>query len=158
MVIISAQFALKRGEAETALNLLKRIEPDSLYYIKAQAVMADIYLFHRNDKRMFINCYRRLVDSNPTIQACLLLGDAYMRLQEVSRQSFPKVETYLNCFSSFLSFFQPEKAIKVYQTALDQNPADSAIAGKIGKALITTHDYSKVNAERERQRGERESE
>ncbi len=60
--------------------------------------MANVYLHQRNDKRMYVNCYRRLADVNPTVHTCLLLGDAYMRIQE------------------------PEKAIKVYQTAWEQNP------------------------------------
>lgn len=53
------------------------------YYLKAQAMMAHIYLHHKNDKRMYVNCYKRLVDSNPTVHAYMMLGDALMRIQEV---------------------------------------------------------------------------
>jgi tetratricopeptide repeat protein 21B len=32
----------------------------------------------------------------------------------------------------------------VYTSALEKNPSDSAIASKIGKALVTTHEYNKA--------------
>lgn len=43
------------------------------------------------------------------------------------------------------NFFQPEKAIDVYETALKRNPRDSTLASKIGQALIKTHQYGKVS-------------
>lgn len=39
---------------------------------------------------------------------------------------------------------QPEKAIEVYEQALKKNPKDGALASKIGKALVKTHNYVKV--------------
>lgn len=39
---------------------------------------------------------------------------------------------------------QPEKAIEVYEHALKKNPKDGALASKIGKALVKTHNYVKV--------------
>lgn len=39
---------------------------------------------------------------------------------------------------------QPEKAIEVYEHALKKNPKDGALATKIGKALVKTHNYVKV--------------
>lgn len=39
---------------------------------------------------------------------------------------------------------KPERAIQVYTSALEKNPSDSAIANKIGKALVTTHEYNKA--------------
>lgn len=39
---------------------------------------------------------------------------------------------------------QPEKAIEVYEQALEKNPRDGALASKIGKALVKTHNYNKV--------------
>ena len=41
-------------------------------------------------------------------------------------------------------YFQPEKAIEVYEQALKKNPRDGALASKIGKALVKTHNYIKV--------------
>lgn len=39
---------------------------------------------------------------------------------------------------------QPEKAIEVYEQALKKIPKDGALASKIGKALVKTHNYVKV--------------
>uniref|UniRef100_A0A663ESJ4 Tetratricopeptide repeat domain 21B n=1 Tax=Aquila chrysaetos chrysaetos TaxID=223781 RepID=A0A663ESJ4_AQUCH len=38
----------------------------------------------------------------------------------------------------------PDEAIEVYEQALKKNPKDAALASKIGKALIKTHNYSKA--------------
>lgn len=72
------------------------------------------------DKRLYAACYREMVDQNPTGHTCLLLGDAYMNIQE------------------------PDKAIAVYESALKKNPRDGALARKIGEALVKTHDFSKA--------------
>lgn len=49
--------------------------------------MAEIYLHHRKDKRLYASVYRELVDKNPSAHTCLLLGDAYMSIQEVSTKT-----------------------------------------------------------------------
>uniref|UniRef100_A0A8C9SZC8 Tetratricopeptide repeat domain 21B n=1 Tax=Scleropages formosus TaxID=113540 RepID=A0A8C9SZC8_SCLFO len=38
----------------------------------------------------------------------------------------------------------PEKAIEIYEQALKKNPTDGAVASKIGKALVKTHNYIKA--------------
>ena len=43
-----------------------------------------------------------------------------------------------------LYFFQPERAIEVYEAALKKNPRDFSLASKIGQALVKTHNYGKV--------------
>lgn len=40
---------------------------------------------------------------------------------------------------------QPEMAIEVYEQALKRSPKDGAVASKIGKALVKTHNYVKVS-------------
>ncbi len=45
----------------------------------------------------------------------------------------------------FIFSIQPERAIEVYETALRKNPRDSALASKIGQALVKTHNYGKVS-------------
>lgn len=45
--------------------------------------MADIYMKYKNDKKAYARCYSELVEREPTVESCLLLGDAYMNLQEV---------------------------------------------------------------------------
>ena len=63
---------------------------------------------------------RELVDKYPSPHTCVLLGDAYLAIQE------------------------PEKAIEVYEAALKRNPHDPILAKKIGSALVKTHNYGKA--------------
>ncbi|CAK8690557.1 unnamed protein product [Clavelina lepadiformis] len=120
--VANADLAVNRGDIEQALAMLRAIKPDQPYYIQAKEKMAQIYLHHRKDKKLFTSCYRELVEQQPSTHSCLLLGDAYISIQE------------------------PEKAIEVYEKALRKNPKDGALASKIGQAMIKTHDYKKAIA------------
>ncbi|KAK7092869.1 tetratricopeptide repeat protein 21B-like [Littorina saxatilis] len=120
IAIANSDLSLARGDIEMALSMLRNIQPDQPYFVEAREKMADIYLHHRKDKRLYASCYRELVDKHPSPHTCLLLGDAYMSIQE------------------------PEKAIEVYESALKRNPKDAALATKIGQALVKTHNYAKA--------------
>ncbi|XP_040004915.1 tetratricopeptide repeat protein 21B isoform X1 [Xiphias gladius] len=120
VTIANADLALLRGDTELALSMLRNITPEQPYYIQAKEKMADIYLNHRKEKRLYASCYREMVEKLPSPHTYLLLGDAYMNIQE------------------------PEKAIEVYEHALKKNPKDGALASKIGKALVKTHNYIKA--------------
>lgn len=120
IMIANADLALAREDIEMALGMLRNIQPDQPYFVEAREKMADIYLHHRKDKRLYASCYRELVDKHPSPHTCLLLGDAYMSIQE------------------------PEKAIEVYESALKKNPKEAALATKIGQALVKTHNYAKA--------------
>ena len=93
-------------------------------YTAARQKVAEIYLHHKKDKRQFAVCYKELVEKNPTPAAFVLLGDAYMSIEE------------------------PERAIEVYEAALKRNPKDYALARKIGKAYVQAHLYDKVTGTR----------
>ena len=71
-----------------ALAMLRNITPDQPYFVQAREKMAEIYLHHRKDKRLYASCYRELVDKHPSPHTCLLLGDAYMSIQEVQHWNF----------------------------------------------------------------------
>lgn len=118
--IANADLFLKRGDVNEALTILRSVTPEQSYFIQAREKMADIYLNHRKDKRLYASCYRELVDKHPSPHTSLLLGDAYMSIQE------------------------PEQAIEVYEAALKRNPRDSTLASRIGQALIRTHNYNKA--------------
>ncbi|XP_063424970.1 tetratricopeptide repeat protein 21B-like [Mytilus trossulus] len=120
ITIANAELSLARGDMEMALGMLRNVAPDQPYYVQAREKMADIYLHHRKDKRLYASCYRELVEKHPSTQTSLLLGDAYMSIQE------------------------PEKAIEVYEQALKKNPKESTLASKIGQALVKTHNYGKA--------------
>lgn len=38
---------------------------------------------HRKDKKMYVACYKELAEKLPGPPTALLLGDAYMKIQEV---------------------------------------------------------------------------
>ncbi|XP_053925201.1 tetratricopeptide repeat protein 21B isoform X2 [Cuculus canorus] len=120
VVIANADLAIAQGDVEQALTMLRNIIPEQPYFIQAKEKMADIYLQYRKDKKLYAACYRDLVEKLPSAHTFLLLGDAYMNIQE------------------------PDEAIEVYEQALKKNPKDPLLASKIGKALIKTHNYSKA--------------
>ncbi|XP_064595299.1 tetratricopeptide repeat protein 21B-like isoform X2 [Liolophura sinensis] len=120
ITIANADLALARQDVEMALGMLRNITPEQAYFVQAREKMADIYLNYRKDKRLYASCYRELVDKHPSPQTSILLGDAYMSIQE------------------------PEKAIEVYEAALKKNPRDAGLASKIGQALVKTHHYGKA--------------
>ncbi|CAD5116982.1 DgyrCDS5817 [Dimorphilus gyrociliatus] len=120
ITVANSDLALARGDVEGALAMLRNVAPDQAYFVQAREKMAEIYLNYRKDKRLYASCYRELVDKHPSPETCLLLGDAYMAIQE------------------------PEKAIEVYESALKKNPRDYGLAQKIGQALVKTHNYNKA--------------
>ena len=120
ITVANAELALSKGEVDSALNILRAITPAQPYYLQAREKMANIYLHHRKDKKMFAQCYREVVEKSPSPQSYLLLGDAYMSITE------------------------PERALEIYEQALKRNPRDSLLAAKMGEALQRTHQYGKA--------------
>ena len=96
----NADLALEKGDTEAALNILRTVGPEQPYFVQAKEKMAQIYLNHRyehcvkslsllhlvahfrKDKRMYVQCFRQIVDKNSTPQNYVLLGDAYMAIEE----------------------------------------------------------------------------
>ncbi|KAB0381053.1 hypothetical protein FD755_008837, partial [Muntiacus reevesi] len=120
VTIANADLALAQGDVERALSMLRNVTAEQPYFIEAKEKMADIYLKHRKEKMLYITCYREMAERMPSSRSFLLLGDAYMNIQE------------------------PEEAIVAYEQALNHNPKDGTLASKIGKALVKTHNYSKA--------------
>ena len=56
--ISNSDLALTRGDVEGALAMLRNITPEQPYFVQAREKMADIYLHHRKDKRLYASCYR----------------------------------------------------------------------------------------------------
>uniref|UniRef100_A0A8C2PD40 Tetratricopeptide repeat protein 21B n=1 Tax=Capra hircus TaxID=9925 RepID=A0A8C2PD40_CAPHI len=119
VTIANADLALAQGDVERALSMLQNVTAEQPYFIEAKEKMADIYLKHRKEKMLYITCYREMAERMPSPRSFLLLGDAYMNIQEV------------------------KLLILLYQ-ALNHNPKDGTLASKIGKALVKTHNYSKA--------------
>ncbi|CAM2105157.1 unnamed protein product [Caretta caretta] len=120
ITVANVDLALSKGEVEIALSMLRNITPSQPYYTEVKEKMAQIYLQIRKDKRLYIGCYCELCEQLPSPHTSLLLGDAYMNVQE------------------------PEKAVEVYEAAQRKNPLDATLARKIGQAYVKTHQYSKA--------------
>ena len=58
IMISNADLALTRGDIEGALAMLRNVPPEQTYFVQAREKMADIYLNHRKDKRLYASCYR----------------------------------------------------------------------------------------------------
>lgn len=97
-----------------------------------------------------------MVDKLPSPHTYLLLGDAYISIQEVryrwksqTSHCFPfqasERNTFFECYARFHVCPQPEKAFEVYQLGMKKNPKSAALASKTGKALIKSHYYFKVS-------------
>jgi hypothetical protein len=56
--VANVDLLLSRNDIETALTLLKKIEPSQPYYVEAREKMANIYLNFRKDKRLYISTYK----------------------------------------------------------------------------------------------------
>ncbi|VDM42674.1 unnamed protein product [Toxocara canis] len=120
LVLMNANLRLSRGDVDGALAVLGSVTPNQPNYQAARIRMAQIYLEEKKDKRQFAICYKQLIQHDPSPMAYVLLGDAYMSIQE------------------------PSRAIEVYESALKNNPKDDALAEKIGQAYVQCHLYSKA--------------
>ncbi len=83
ILLTNVDLSLKRGDINQAIENLIQIKSDQAYYVQAREKLAEIYLKHRRDKKLFIKTYKELVDRDPTPQSLVILGDAYMSIMEV---------------------------------------------------------------------------
>ncbi|XP_078085798.1 tetratricopeptide repeat protein 21B [Mustelus asterias] len=120
ITIANVDLAFSKDDVDSAFSMLRSILPEQQYYIEAQKKLAQIYLHKQKDKRLYIKCYIDLYERFPNPQISLLLGDAYITIQE------------------------PEKAIEIYEQVLKKNPHDGHLVRKIGQALVKTHHYTKA--------------
>ncbi|XP_036122537.1 tetratricopeptide repeat protein 21A isoform X3 [Molossus molossus] len=120
ITIANVDLALSKGNVDMALSMLRNITPKQPYYTEAKEKMASIYLQNRKDIGLYIGCYRELCEHLPGPHSSLLLGDAFMNIQE------------------------PEKALEVYDEAYRKNPHDASLISRIGQAYVKTHQYTKA--------------
>ncbi|XP_058144822.1 tetratricopeptide repeat protein 21A isoform X1 [Dasypus novemcinctus] len=120
VTIANVDLAMSKGHVDEALGLLRDVTPGQPCYTEAKEKMASIYLQSRRDTRLYIGCYRDLCEHLPGPHSSLLLGDAFMNIQE------------------------PEKALEVYDEAYRKNPHDASLVSRIGQAYVKTHQYAKA--------------
>ncbi|KAM5281394.1 tetratricopeptide repeat protein 21A isoform 2-T2 [Ctenodactylus gundi] len=120
ITIANVDLALSNGNVDMALGMLRDITPKQPCYMEAREKMASIYLHIRRDPRLYIGCYRELCEHLPGPHTSLLLGDAFMHIQE------------------------PEKALEVYSEAQKKDSYAAALVSRIGQAYLKTHQYTKA--------------
>ncbi|KAJ1446031.1 hypothetical protein M885DRAFT_452913 [Pelagophyceae sp. CCMP2097] len=120
ILMASSSVAIQRNDFDGAVRMLNGVPQNSRAYVHAQMVKANYYLCIRHDKRAYTQCYRDLVGFEQSAAAYERLGAAYMHIQA------------------------PEAAIEAYEQAHHMNPRDAKLAAKIGRALVSTHDYLKA--------------
>lgn len=84
ILLTNVDLLIKRKEINKAIEILLQVRNDHPYYIQAREKLAEIYLKHRRDKKLYIKTYKELVDRDPKPESLIILGDAYMGIMEVS--------------------------------------------------------------------------
>ena len=85
VTIANAQLEMQKGEVERALTMLRAIQTSNPHYNAARKVMAELYLTYRNDERAYAQCHEELVRANPTTHSFVMLGEAYMKINEADK-------------------------------------------------------------------------
>lgn len=120
VIIANADLFLAQGNTVRSLELLSSIHAGQSYYLQAKTKMANIYLVNKKDRLSFAQCFKELVHNNPGPDSFIMLGDAYMSIQE------------------------PDEAVEAYRQAVLQDPMDPMLASKLGRAYVKTHQYKKA--------------
>ena len=124
VIVATSKLYVRRGDVKRAIRLLDALERKedigAPAYTKALMEKASILLEHRRDYDGYTQCYAQLVQRNQSPHSYVLLGEAYMHIQ------------------------QPDAAIEAFEEALRLTPNDSSLTSRIGKALVSTHDYHRA--------------
>ncbi|RLN49385.1 hypothetical protein BBJ29_009436 [Phytophthora kernoviae] len=120
VLVANSELAIKRGDYDAAIAMLSSVPVGSPAFTKAQMVKADIFLQYRKDKQLYARCYQELVALNPCHATHVSLAEAYLRIQML------------------------DQAVESFERAKALSPGDPTIAGRIGRVLISKHDYLKA--------------
>ncbi|XP_018767037.3 tetratricopeptide repeat protein 21B isoform X2 [Serinus canaria] len=152
VVIANADLAIAQGDVKHALTMLRNITPEQPYFVQAKEKMADIYLQYRKDKKLYAACYSDLVEKLPSAHTFLLLGDAYMHIQEAIGYYEAAVRSGQQNFLCYdlaellMKLKQYEQAEKVLQQALDHDPVNelSSLMEDVRYRVLLAKIYSKM--------------
>ncbi|KAL7740192.1 hypothetical protein ACLKA6_003898 [Drosophila palustris] len=120
LVIAHSQLMLEKCNIPKAISLLSTIKPDQPYYVQARTHLANIYLRHQKNRNGFSRCFKELVEVRPEPKSFLMLGEAYLSIQETNM------------------------AIDAYRKAYNMCPSNALLAKNLGRAYVKSHHYAKA--------------
>ncbi|XP_013001804.1 tetratricopeptide repeat protein 21A isoform X2 [Cavia porcellus] len=147
ITIANVDLALSKGNVDLALSMLKDITSKQPCYMEAKEKMASIYLQNRKDTYLYIGCYR--TTGKATENSLAASGRGPWRgggegLDSELCEHLPGPHTSLLLGDAFMKIQEPEKALEVYNEAYKKNPHDASLVSRIGQAYVKTHQYSKA--------------
>lgn len=120
VLIAASQLYVEKGDFDSAIRMLDKVAVDSGSYFRAQIAKADIILKYNHDKEGFTKCFINLVEKDPSSVNLMLLGDAYLKI------------------------LNPDSAIDALERAYKLDQQNSRLRAKIGRALVSTHEYHRA--------------
>jgi tetratricopeptide repeat protein 21B len=67
VMLAQSDLAMKMGDTKKALNMLKKITPDSRSFIQAKKKQAQLYLDELKDRNNYQRCYLEILDSDASV-------------------------------------------------------------------------------------------
>lgn len=117
LLLASSQFAVDRKDFDVALKMLDKVHDFSPAYRKAQLAKADILLSHLRDQDGYLRCFQQLVEKDPSCNNFIALGEASLKI------------------------LRPEAAVVAFEKAYEQDRKNIRLRGRIGRILVSTHEY-----------------
>eukprot|EP01039_Chlorochromonas_danica_P002898 gene2898-3163_t len=119
--LASAQLFVARGDIDQALRTLEKVPPTSGIYPRACVMKANLLLTNTHNRQAYSDCYLSLVEVAPTAYNYTLLADSYLRILNI------------------------DAAIDALEQALALDGGKNGrLRGKIGRALVASHDYHRA--------------
>lgn len=118
LVLTQATISLSRDDVDGALALLSAVPESSPAFGPAALLRGNVLLSRRRDRAGYLHAVQSIVDAQPTAANFVALGEAHMRLGDA------------------------EPALEALKRAAAIDPADPAVAARVGRAMVTLHDYS----------------
>jgi tetratricopeptide repeat protein 21B len=120
VLVAASQLAVEKNDYDSAIRMLDKIPDDSLTFVRAQLIKADILLHHSRDHEAYAQCFHLLVEREKTAKHYSLLGEAYLKI------------------------LNPERAVDAFEAARKLDPNNARLRARIGRALVATHEYHRA--------------